>query len=324
MTHSVDERNRPSITIGISTYNRVDGTFPAALRSALDQDYGDLEVLVCDNASEDGTRAFMEEQGDPRLQYHRHETNIGPNANFNACLELARGSYFLLLHDDDLLEPGFITKAVAAIGDRRPGVALGGVRLIDGVGAPMGTTSPPPADLGGAGLFEAWFQRRFSFYFCSTLFDAERLRARGGFATPENLFQDVVAIAYLAADAGYVSVPGIAGSFRRHEANVGGSSHALRWVRDSEYLLALLCELFPDDAQTLHALGAPYLTAKCYRYVEAVPSPVDRWRLYRDIGRRFDNTLAPWQYLPGRYRARLRSRLARAWRRLTGPPSATT
>jgi glycosyltransferase involved in cell wall biosynthesis len=314
----------PFVTIGISTFDRVQGTFPAALRSALGQDYESLEVVVCDNGSTDGTEAFMGQQSDARLRYHRHEANIGANANFNACLALARGTYFLLLHDDDLLEPGFIRRAVEAIGDGRPGVALGGVRRIDGLGASTGTTDPPPAGLGGVGLFETWFRRRCSFYFCSTLFHAERLRARGGFSTPEDLFQDVAAIAHLVADGGYVSVPGIAGSFRRHEANRGRSSHALRWVRDSEYLLGLLRELFPDDAEALHALGAPYLTAKCYRYVEAIPSPLERWRLYREIAGRFDNALAPWQYLPGRYRSRLRGRLARAWRRFTGSPSATS
>ncbi len=323
MTPGTADGAKPLITVGISTYNRVDGTFPEALQSALAQDLDDFEVVVCDNASEDGTRAFMERQRDPRLRYHRHETNIGANGNFNACLDLARGDYFLLLHDDDVLEPGFLQRALEAIGSRRPGVALGGVRHIDGAGMARRSVGAPPAGLGGAELFEGWFRRRYSFYFCSTLFDSARLRDAGGFASPEDLFQDVVAIARLVAAAGYVSVPAIAGSFRRHEANRGGSSHALRWTRDAEYLLNLLAELFPDRAEELRRLGAPYLAAKCYRYVAAVPSPLERWRLYREIDRRFDHALPPWHYLPQQLRMRFRKSLSKRWRRLSGPRSTS-
>jgi glycosyltransferase involved in cell wall biosynthesis len=324
VTASGDHPEHPTITIGISTYNRVAGTFPAALRSALDQDYPGLDVVVCDNASDDGTHAFMQDQHDPSLRYVRHPTNIGANANFNACLEHAQGDYFLLLHDDDLLEPGFAQRAAQAIGAERPGVALGGTRIIDGSGATTSTVNAPPPGLTGAGLFEAWFARRTSFYFCSTLFHTSRLRNHGGFASPEDLFQDVVAIARLAAEAGYASVPGITGSFRRHDANRGGASHALRWTRDAEHLLDLLRTLFPDDAHTLTTLGQPYLATKCYRYVESVPSPLERWRLYRDIDRRFEHTLSPWTYLLQQHVKRFRRRLGRAHRNLLGHGSTST
>ena len=297
----------PLVSIGISTFNRVESTFPEALDSALAQTYPRLEVVVCDNASEDGTQAYMAERHDPRIRYHRHPVNIGANANFNACLDLATGAYFLLLHDDDLLDPGFVARAVAAIGDRRPGVALAGVRIIDGEGGVNSEVASPPDGLGGAGLFAAWFERRLSFYFCSTLFHTESLRALGGFSTPEGLFQDVVAIARLASRAGYVGVPGAGGSFRRHDANRGGASHAMRWVRDSEHLLAVLRDEFPQEAERLVGLGNGYLAAKCYRYVASVRSPIERVRLYREIDRRFEHAYAPHAYLVHHHRRRLRA-----------------
>ena len=321
MTTPARDLGHPTITVGISTYNRVGQTFPAALRSALAQDYPGLDVVVCDNASDDQTQAFMHDQRDPRLRYVRHPTNIGADANFNACLDHARGEYFLLLHDDDLLEPGFAERAAETIAGSRPGVALGGTRLIDHAGTTTGTAPAPPLNAGGAGLFEAWFGRRTSFYFCSTLFHTARLREHGGFASPEGLFQDVVAIARLVAVAGYVSVPGMIGSFRRHDANRGGSSHALRWTRDAEYLLDLLQELYPDAEERLRVLGAPYLAAKCYRYVESVASPLERWRLYRHIDRRFGHAQSPWTYLVGEHLRRLRRRLGQARRDILGHSS---
>ena len=314
----------PTITIGISTYNRAAGTFPAALRSALAQEYPGLDVVVCDNASDDGTEAFMQDQRDPRLRYVRHPANIGANANFNACLSHALGDYFLLLHDDDLLEPGFAEHAAAAIGRMQPGAALGGTRNIDAAGSTTSIVNSPPPGLTGAGLFEQWFRRRISFYFCSTLFHTGRLREHGGFASPEGLFQDVVAIARLVAEAGYLSVPGVAGSFRRHDANRGGASDALRWTRDAEYLLDLLEELYPHDAETLRAHGRPFLATKCYRYVEAIPSLLERWRLFREIDRRFGHTRSPWLYLVQQGLKRSRRRLGRARRDVLGHGSPST
>ena len=69
---------------------------------------------------------FMAEQRDPRLQYKRHRANIGPNAYFNACLPRAQGQYLLLLDDDDVLDPTFMTRAMVAMLQREPGLALAG------------------------------------------------------------------------------------------------------------------------------------------------------------------------------------------------------
>lgn len=317
-----DSAAGPLVTIGIATFNRLERTLPAALASALAQTYPNLEVVVCDNASEDGTDAFMAAQSDPRLRYHRHQRNIGANANFNACLERARGTWFLLLPDDDLLEPDFVERAMTALGDASAGVLLGGMQVIDGSGEVTDRVRAPEAELGPAGLFLAWFARRTSFYLMSTLFHGETLRAAGGFASPEGLLQDVVAIARTAARRGYVPVPGVAGSFRRHEGNRGTANHAVRWTRDADHLLDVLRQEMPHDAKRLLAAGSPYLTAKCYRYVAAVPSLPERWRLYREIHRRLGRTYSPWFYLARRAIGGARTTARRLlWRQ---PPPATS
>lgn len=307
----------PLVTIGIPTYNRIQGTFPEALASALAQTYPRLEVVVSDNASEDGTAAFMAKQRDARLRYHRHPTNIGANANFNACLHLARGRYFLLLHDDDRLDPFFIARAVEAMAGRDPGVALGGMELINANGQVRSRGSPPVPARGAAGLFLDWFDQRTSFYLLSTLFHTERLREIGGFESPEALFQDVVAIARLSARHGYVSVPGCAGAFRRHEHNLGGAAHPLRWTRDCEYLLDVLCQEMPAEAERLRSAGSPYLARKCYRYVTVEPSLVEQWRLYHEIDRRFGHVYSPWSFASKWYRKRLRAGTV-SWLRRSG------
>lgn len=317
MTPPEGAKPAPLVTIGISTYNRLALTFPEALRSALAQTYPYVEVVVCDNASTDGTAAYVREQRDDRLRYLRHPANIGPNANFNACLEQARGTYFLLLHDDDVLDPTFAERAMLALDGREPGVLLGGVRLIDAEGRGEGTAAPPPPDLGPGDLFLHWFGRRFSFYFCSTLFHTQRLRDAGGFGTPENLFQDVVAIARLTSRFGYVSVPGIVASFRRHGANHGAASRALSWARDAAHLLDVLCDELPNDAERLRTAGAKYLTQTSYRYAAAESSSHERRRAYQDIYARFGHAYAPWRFVVDVHRRRLKRRVGH-WLRSVG------
>ena len=301
---------RPLVTIGLCTYNRLKATLPQALASALAQSSHDVEVLVCDNASEDGTDVFMATQTDPRLRYHRHPKNIGANANFNSALAMARGRYFLMLSDDDLVDPDLVERVAVALDGDEPGVLLTGSRVIDASGHVTALTQAPPSGLRPAELFDAWFARQISFYLCTTLFHTDRLRAAGGFSTPENLLQDVVAIAVVASRHGYGSVPGIGGSFRRHPGNRGTAIHTLRWLTDSEYLLEVLRSTFPNDAARLGEAGAPYLARKCYRYVAANPSWRERRTLYRTIHDRLGGSYVPWRFRVDRWR-----RAAKAWLR---------
>ena len=63
-----------------------------AINSLLDQEFKDIEIVVSDNASTDGTRDLMQgfSQRDKRVRYIRNEKNIGQIENFNRVCELAR------------------------------------------------------------------------------------------------------------------------------------------------------------------------------------------------------------------------------------------
>lgn len=116
----------PSVSICIPTYNH--GRFIAdALQSAMAQSYGDLEIIVLDNASEDDTREVVARiaANDPRVRYVRHPQNMGAIRNLNACIEYAQGKYIKFLLADDLLEPGCVAAMVDVL-DRSPGVSLVG------------------------------------------------------------------------------------------------------------------------------------------------------------------------------------------------------
>ena len=89
------------LTIAIPTYNRKN-FLKRALDSILCQNDDRVEILVSDNASDDGTQEMMRSEY-PQIRYSRNDENIGSGANFLKCYELALGKFVLLLGSDDVI-----------------------------------------------------------------------------------------------------------------------------------------------------------------------------------------------------------------------------
>ena len=95
---------RPAVSVALPVYNAAD-LVRRAIDSALGQSHGDLEVIVVDNASTDGTPEVVRAYDDPRVRLFRNPTNIGYHRNMNRAVELTTGEYIKFLHADDLLLP---------------------------------------------------------------------------------------------------------------------------------------------------------------------------------------------------------------------------
>lgn len=302
----------PLVTIGISTYNRANGYLPQALDSALAQTYPNIEIVVSDNCSTDGTEELVRSRSDARVRYIKQERNIGANNNFNMCLSHARGVYFLLLHDDDRIDPDFVSSCIAAARQHgEVGLIRTGTRIIDERSEVVAQVPNTTAGLSPLELFRSWFERETSFYLCSTLFHTDRLRDSGGFRSKTNLLQDVAAMAKLLVPYGRVDVPDVKASFRRHQDNKGSEHAALEWAQDSVFLLDLLCELLPEHEKELRRLGRPYLCRKCYRNVANIPSAAERWRTYFQIDAMFGRSYSPLRYVLERQLKELRVHTSR-------------
>jgi glycosyltransferase involved in cell wall biosynthesis len=90
----------PRVSVIIPTHNRAALVGRAAI-SALAQTFTDLEVLIVDDASSDGTGEAVLKIGDPRVRYVRHETNRGVSAARNTAIAGASGQFIAFLDDDD-------------------------------------------------------------------------------------------------------------------------------------------------------------------------------------------------------------------------------
>lgn len=97
---------KPRITIGLTCFN-AEHTIERALRSAMAQDWPNLEILVADDASTDASCRIVEQVGrsDPRVTLVRHTENCGAAAARNTILGAATGSVVAFFDDDDESTP---------------------------------------------------------------------------------------------------------------------------------------------------------------------------------------------------------------------------
>lgn len=301
------------VTIGIPTYNRADGYLREALAAALAQSYPHLEILVADNCSTDDTDKVVAELGGDRVTYIKHATNLGAQGNYNSLVERATGEYFLMLHDDDRIDPDFVETCVDALGDKRPGLVRTGTRVIDSTGRVVYSRQNRAPGTTTKALLEAWFETKTSFYFCSTLFNTAALRRAGGFNTPRALFNDVAAYVLVADDAGTVEVPDVKATFRQHASNTGKASTVVAWAQDAAHVVDVMTRAVSRGAAALdeefRGKATAYFCRNCYHRASRLADDAARREAFAAVQAVLNCGVAPWQYRLGKFRSKLGARV---------------
>lgn len=124
---------KPKVSVITPAYNRKD-LIPRTVASVLDQSLADIEYLVVDDGSEDGTREWLGSHSDSRLRLlgHPGNTNKGQAASINLGLAEARGDYIVIIDSDDLLAPGALERHAAIMDeDASVGIVYGQGYAID-------------------------------------------------------------------------------------------------------------------------------------------------------------------------------------------------
>jgi glycosyltransferase involved in cell wall biosynthesis len=114
MPATANEAPAPAVSVCVPSYQGA-AHIAATIESVLAQTFSDFELLIVDDDSRDQTPAVVARYPDPRIRFLRNERNLGPEGNWNRCLELARGRYFKLLPQDDLLGPDCLARQVGAL-----------------------------------------------------------------------------------------------------------------------------------------------------------------------------------------------------------------
>ena len=168
--------SRPLVTAVMAAFN-AERFVEEALASLCAQTLSDLEVLVADDGSTDGTAGKVEDASrrDGRIRLLRLGRNRGQAAALNAALDQARGRYLAVLDADDQATPSRLARQVAAL-ERDPELVVigGAVQTFRDGGdepGPLWGYAVADADIRVRNLFKS------EFISGAMTFDRERLAA---------------------------------------------------------------------------------------------------------------------------------------------------
>jgi succinoglycan biosynthesis protein ExoO len=125
----------PDVSIVIAAYN-AEATLGRAVGSALAQRGVEVEVIVVDDSSADGTLALARTFPPERVRVVALPENRGPGGARNAALEVARGRWIAVVDADDAIDPDRTARMLARADREQAQIVVDNLEVIAGDGAP--------------------------------------------------------------------------------------------------------------------------------------------------------------------------------------------
>jgi len=131
-------QKKPLVTLAVLVYNQVDYV-ESSIRGALSQDYSNLEIIISDDCSTDGTFNRVKEivsqyKGDHTVRVNQTSKNKCTLGHFFDVIDLASGELLVLAAGDDISKPERVTKTVNVWKEESAVGIFSNYELIDGDG----------------------------------------------------------------------------------------------------------------------------------------------------------------------------------------------
>lgn len=104
----------PLVSVLMPVYNH-EAYLHFAVESVLGQTYSNLELIIIDDASRDGSWSVLQGFSDKRLRLYRHDTNQGAHATLNEAVNLANGTIIAIINSDDVYYPERLQSAISLL-----------------------------------------------------------------------------------------------------------------------------------------------------------------------------------------------------------------
>ena len=229
----------PRVSVVVPTYNRGE-LLRETLPTLLAQTEQDLEIIIADSASTDGTVELVRQSRDTRLRLLSSESPMPHYANWTRAIYAATGEYVALYHDDDLYDPEIVASSRRFL-DAHPKVGMvhvGARTFMTGEGD-RGLTQAARHDFVRSGRAEAlrWIVNCHDVVPSSTMVRRSVYESLDGFEPELTCTADwdfYVRVA-LIADIGFVAGPLL--HVRLHPRSVTNKVHPWRWVEETNLLL---------------------------------------------------------------------------------------
>ncbi len=112
-TLSLNREDKSLVSVIMPVYNRID-TVKLAVDSVLEQSYSNLELIIVDDGSDDGTKELLENINDPRISLLHNKSCKGVSNARNQGLAAARGKYIAYLDSDNLWDSRYLAAMIGA------------------------------------------------------------------------------------------------------------------------------------------------------------------------------------------------------------------
>lgn len=202
----------------------------ACIDSVLSQQYPDLEYIVVDPGSTDGSRAIIESYGERVVRVF--EPDRGPADGLNRGFAAATGDLFGFLNSDDTLLPGALSAVAGRFAKGHTEVVSGGGYIIDGDGNIIRKVAPSRMTpwLYAHGAVTVFQQ--------GTFFAAYAFRQAGGFNADNTTCWDGELLLDMAIQgARFAVIPERLANFRLHSSSISGSGRlTVRYLEDCDRL----------------------------------------------------------------------------------------
>jgi glycosyltransferase involved in cell wall biosynthesis len=237
------------------------------LNSVLPQDPGpaQMQIEVVDDCSLDGqAQQIVREVAGERVAFHRNEQNLGIAGNWNECIRRARGHVVHLLHQDDLVEPGFFERLRAAF-ETAPhaGAAFCRFGYVNEHGQ---RTWEAPALRTDAGFLEGWLNQiavKCLIQCPAIVVKRSTYEQLGGFHPDLRLALDWEMWVRIAARFPVWYEPVLGAFYRQHEGSESiRLSKAGRWTQDQLQAIALFSQYIPAPQRDVLVTGARHECAR--------------------------------------------------------------
>lgn len=226
----------PRLSVLMTVYNGGPFLRPA-VESVLASSMGDLEFVVVDNVSTDGSREWLRTLTDPRLRLLENDTNLGQTGALRRGLEACRAPVVARLDADDLSEPDRFGRQLAVLDGNDRMVLVGGQALqIDASGTPFARTSLPVCAEDAAAVMVV----ANPFIHSCAMFRREPALAVGGYCADFAVAQDYALwSALLRAGWGLCNLPHVVARLRCHPGQVTASALGSREFGEALAVTAL-------------------------------------------------------------------------------------
>lgn len=180
------EKQQDLISVIVPVYN-IKEYLERCVDSILAQTWGNLEILLVDDGSDDGTEKLVDElrEKDDRIRVF-HKKNGGSSSARNLGIREAKGTYLGFVDSDDYIEPFMYERLYRAIKETGMSVAQGGRKEIDERGKALPDICVPPEEqvvYNGKEFMRELLLHRGDCSFCTKLTDASlfKRQEQGGY-----------------------------------------------------------------------------------------------------------------------------------------------